>query len=228
MKNIIITGAGGNLGLAVTHLFLDEGYQVIAVAAADAKENFIAHSNLEIFTTDLSDEKAAGEFIGAAVSKYGKIDAGILLVGGFAAGNIADTSGEDISKQIHLNFNTAYFTTRPLYKHFQEQKAGRFVFIGSRPALDPAFGKDLVAYSLSKSLLFRLAEYINEESRGTDITATVIAPSTLDTALNRKSMPKADPGKWVKPLDLAEIIQFVISDKSSVLRETVLKAYNKS
>ena len=57
---------------------------------------------------------------------------------------------------------------------------------------------------------------------------SVVVPSTLDTPLNRKSMPDADPDNWVKPEEVAETLEFLVSDKSSALRETVLKIYNNS
>ena len=75
--------------------------------------------------------------------------------------------------------------------------SGRLVFIGSRPAFEATQGKNLIAYGLSKSLLFTLAEYLNEEARGKNVTATVVVPSTLDTPMNRKSMPETDPAVWV-------------------------------
>jgi len=86
----------------------------------------------------------------------------------------------------------------------------------------------LIAYSLSKSLLFKLAEYVNEEAKGKNVTATVVVPSTIDTAPNRKSMPNANPDNWVKPEALAEILEFIVSEKGTPLRETVLKVYNNA
>ena len=109
-----------------------------------------------------------------------------------------------------------------------ENNFGRIVFIGARPALKAEAGKSLIAYGLSKSLLFKLAEYINADAKGKNITASVLAPSTIDTPPNRKSMPDTDPSKWVKPEALAEIMEFIVSDKSSALRETVLKVYNNA
>jgi NAD(P)-dependent dehydrogenase (short-subunit alcohol dehydrogenase family) len=228
MDTVIITGANGNLGMAVTQLFLDKGYRVLAVVAKNAKENFLKHDHLDVFVVDLADETAAAGFVRSVIDKYQSIHAALLLVGGFIGGNIASTSGEDISNQISLNFNTAYFVARPLLQQMKAQGAGRIVFIGSRPGLVASYGKDLVAYSLSKSLLFRLAEFINADARGRNVTATVIVPSTIDTPVNRKSMPDADPLNWVKPEDLAEIMEFVVSAKGAPLRETVLKVYNNS
>ena len=92
-----------------------------------------------------------------------------------------------VQKQIALNFDTAYHVARPLLKHFKEQGSGSLVFVGARPALDPQAGKNMIAYALSKSLLFQLAEYINAEHKGTDITASVIVPSTIDTPRRKSS-----------------------------------------
>jgi NAD(P)-dependent dehydrogenase (short-subunit alcohol dehydrogenase family) len=229
MKTVIITGANGNLGSAVTSTFLTKGYRVVAtVRNEDEKKEMPQHENLQVEAVDLTSEQAAASFVQMAIDKYKTIDGALLLVGGFAMGSIAKTGSDDIKKQFSLNFDTAYHVTRPLFQYMIENNNGRIVFIGSRPALKAADGKNLIAYGLSKSLLFKLAEYLNAEAKGKNVSVTVIAPSTLDTPLNRKSMPDANPDNWVKPEALAEILEFVISEKSSVLRETVLKVYNNS
>ncbi|MGN6402786.1 MAG: SDR family NAD(P)-dependent oxidoreductase [Flavisolibacter sp.] len=228
-KTIIITGANGNLGTAVTRFFLNKGYKVIATVHNEAaKKEMTEHSNLHVEAVNLANEAETASFIQATIDVHKKIDGALMLAGGFAMGNIAATKNEDIKKQVSLNFETAYHVARPLLEHLLQNNYGRLVFVGARPAIKAVNGKDVIAYGLSKSLLFKLAEYINEEAKGKNVTATVIVPSTIDTPLNRKSMPDADPGNWVKPEALAEIIEFVCSDKSSALKETVLKVYNNS
>jgi NAD(P)-dependent dehydrogenase (short-subunit alcohol dehydrogenase family) len=227
--SIIITGANGNLGTAVTNLFLEKGYQVVATVLTEKdKAELPAHPRLEVEVVDLTKEEAAEEFVQKALKKHGKIDAALLLVGGFAMGSLSETRSSDIKKQFTLNFDTAYHVTRPVFKHMQENGQGRIVFIGARPALLASAGKGMVAYALSKSLLFKLAEFINAEAKGKNITATVVVPSTIDTPQNRKSMPDTDPGNWVKPQELAEILSFIVSEKAGALRESVLKVYNNS
>lgn len=229
MKTVIITGASGNLGLAVTNLFLEKGYRVVAtVTSEESKETLPPHERLQIEIIDLTNEAAVTSLLNNVVEKYGNVEAALLLVGGFAMGNISATKLDDIKKQISLNFDTAYNVARPVLEHMLHRNSGRLVFIGSRPALKAADGKNMIAYSLSKSLLFKLAEYLNEEARGKNVTATVIVPSTIDTPANRKSMPGVNPAKWVKPEALAEILEFVCSEKASVLRETVLKVYHNA
>jgi NAD(P)-dependent dehydrogenase (short-subunit alcohol dehydrogenase family) len=229
MKTVIITGANGNLGTATVKKFLDEGYSVIAV---DGKDDHLdlakANKNFERQAVDLTNESETENFVKTIIASRGKIDAALMLVGGFAMGNVLATTGSDIQKQFALNFETAYFLARPLLQHMQQNGYGRLVFIGARPAINPAQGKDLIAYALSKSLLFKLADFINEENKGKNIVASVVAPSTIDTALNRKSMPDVDPENWVKPEQLADILEFICSQKGMPLREPLYKVYNNS
>ncbi len=229
MKTVLITGANGNLGAAVTQTFLENGYRVVATVLAESMLNDLGtHPNLSVEVVNLMDETATENFVKSLIDTYRQLDAALLLVGGFAMGGIADTPAADIDKQISLNFKTAYHVTRPVFSQMMEKGSGRIVFIGARPALEPASGQHLVAYGLSKSLLFKLAEYLNESAKGKNVMAAVVAPSTLDTPLNRQSMPDVDPGKWVKPAALAEILEFIVSEKGSPLRESVYKVYNNA
>src|SRR6201995_1104231 len=194
MKTVIITGANGNLGTAVTKEFIDKGYRVIAtIANENSKKDFTPHPNLEILVVNLTNEKETASFVENILQKYTVVDAALLLVGGFAMGDIENTTGDDLHKQIALNFETAFYVTKPLFGHMMNNKKGNIVFIGARPALNPAQGKDLIAYGLSKSLLFKLAEYLNEAARGLSVSVSVVVPSTLDTPLNRKEMPDVNP-----------------------------------
>jgi NAD(P)-dependent dehydrogenase (short-subunit alcohol dehydrogenase family) len=229
MKTIIITGANGNLGTAVVKKMLDEGYKIIAVDNGDAHLQFASgNKNFEFFTVNLSDENETALFIDTVISKYNKIDGALMLVGGFAMGNIEATKGSDINKMFSLNFETAYFVARPLWQHMKQNNYGRLVFIGARPALKAEQGKDMLAYALTKAMLFKLADFINASADGANVTASVVVPSTIDTALNRTSMPDADPNNWVKPEQLADVLEFICSDKGSPLRESVYKVYNNA
>jgi NAD(P)-dependent dehydrogenase (short-subunit alcohol dehydrogenase family) len=129
---------------------------------------------------------------------------------------------------ITLNFETAYFLARPLFRHMQDNGYGRLVFMGARPALKAEQGKGAVAYAMSKSLLFQLADLMNAAAKGKNVVASVVAPSTIDTEPNRKSMPDADPATWVRPEQIADILEFICSEKGDVIREPVYKVYNNS
>jgi NAD(P)-dependent dehydrogenase (short-subunit alcohol dehydrogenase family) len=229
MKTVVITGANGNLGAVVTSLFLSRGYRVLAVVgSADSLTRLPSHENLEGFSVDLTQEDPTRKFVQSAITKHQRIDGAILLAGGFAMGKISTTSLEDVKKQLAINFDTAYTVTRPLFDHMLANNAGRIVFMGARPALVPEQGFGNVAYSLSKTMLIKLAEYLNAEAVGRNVTATVVVPSTINTLANRNSMPKADFSKWVDPAQIAGVLEFVLSDSGSSLRDAVLKVYGNA
>ncbi|MFW5975027.1 MAG: SDR family NAD(P)-dependent oxidoreductase [Bacteroidota bacterium] len=225
-KTIIVTGANGNLGQAVTRKFLDEGNKVIGLIAPHTETDFIESADLEIFEADLMKE----EDTLAVIKKLdNNLEGAVLTVGGFGMGTLEETSLKQIEKMFYLNFVTAYNTSRALLQKFKENNSeGQIVLIGARPALDPAAATGVVAYGLSKRLVQYLSDIINEKSKDTGVTSSVIMPSLIDTPPNRQAMPKADFSKWVKPQTLAENIFHLFTDSGKALRETVLKVYNKS
>jgi NAD(P)-dependent dehydrogenase (short-subunit alcohol dehydrogenase family) len=229
MKTAIVTGASGNMGQAVVKKFLTEGYYVVGtVIPNDPVKLEITNKNFETATADLMDENAAAAFVQSVTAKQGSIDAAVLTVGGFAMGKIAETATSAIAKQIELNFETAYNTARPIFIQMMQQGSGRIFLIGSKPGSDMKNSKGMVGYGLAKSLIFRLAELMNEEAKGYNIVTCVVVPSTIDTPQNRASMPDADFSKWVKAEAIADAIYFYCSDEGSVLREPVIKIYNNS
>jgi NAD(P)-dependent dehydrogenase (short-subunit alcohol dehydrogenase family) len=225
----VVTGAAGNLGQAVAKKFIDKGWFVIG--ATDPAQNDkldLPALSFEQIAVDILDEEASKKFIESIISKYNRIDAAILTVGGFAMGKITDTTTNEILKQYKLNFETAYNIARPVFMQMMKQNNGRIFLIGSKPGLSAGNSNGMVAYSLGKSLIFRLAELMNDEAKGHNLVTNVLVPSTIDTPQNRKSMPDADYNKWVRPEDIASIIHYHCTDEATILRETVIKVYGNS
>lgn len=228
-KTAIVTGASGNLGHAVVQKFLDAGYNVVGtVIPNDPAPLNIDNPRFEKVAADLGNEMDSQKLVDAVVAKYGQVHVAVLTVGGFAMGKIAETKTSDIMKQYRLNFETAYNVAQPLFVKMMEGGYGRIFIIGSKAGLDARNNKGVVAYGMAKSLLFRLAELMNDEAKGHDVVSTVIVPSTIDTPQNRKAMPEADPNKWVKAEEIANIIYWHSTDESRIIRETVIKAYNNA
>jgi NAD(P)-dependent dehydrogenase (short-subunit alcohol dehydrogenase family) len=229
MKTAIVTGASGNLGQAVVKKFIEEGYKVIGtIVPNDPVPMDFAPDSLEKVVVDLMNEDDSEKFIAGVIAKYGSIDAAVLTVGGFAMGKIADTKTADIMKQYKLNFETAYNVARPVFVQMMKQNSGRIFIIGSKPGLDAKNGKGMVAYGLGKSLIFRLADLLNDEAKGHNVVTNVVVPSTIDTPQNRKAMPDANPANWVKPEAIADIIYFNCTDAGAILREPIIKVYGNS
>jgi NAD(P)-dependent dehydrogenase (short-subunit alcohol dehydrogenase family) len=229
MKTAIVTGASGNLGQAVINKFLGEGIKVTGtVIHNDPAKVDTNNPNFEAIVADLMDEDKAKEFVDGVISKYKSLDIAVLTVGGFAAGKIAETKTADVMKQYKLNFETAYNVARPVFTQMMKQGRGRIFLIGSKPGLDAKNGKGMVAYGLGKSLIFRLAELMNDEAKGQNVVTSVVVPSTIDTPQNRKAMPDAKFENWVKPETIADVIFFHCTDQATAMREPLIKMYGNA
>jgi NAD(P)-dependent dehydrogenase (short-subunit alcohol dehydrogenase family) len=228
-KTIIVTGAYGNLGKAVVKKMLGLDYIVEATIGLKEDPGLYPADNLYTQKLDLNDPEAVKQYVGNIALKYDEIEAAVLLVGGFAMGSIKETTNDDLLKMYRLNFETAYNIVRPLLNIFEKQQnGGQIVFIGSRSPLNPAEGKSSVAYALSKSLIFKLSELINAEYKNKNITSYVIAPATMDTPVNRIAMPDADFARWVPTGKVADVIAFLLSGTGKMIKESVIKIYNRT
>jgi NAD(P)-dependent dehydrogenase (short-subunit alcohol dehydrogenase family) len=229
MKVAIVTGASGNMGQAVVKKFIDEGYYVIGtIIPNDVVPMDFPAGKFEKVIVDLMSEDDSQKFVDSVILKHSSVNVAILTVGGFAMGKIAETKTGDIAKQHKLNFETAYNVAQPVFVQMLKQNSGRIFIIGSKPGLSAKNGKGMVAYGLAKSLIFRLAELMNDEAKGKNVVTSVVVPSTIDTPQNRKSIPDGNFDNWVKAEAIADVIYWHCTDDAAVLREPVLKVYNNA
>ncbi|MBM3178196.1 MAG: SDR family NAD(P)-dependent oxidoreductase [Bacteroidetes bacterium] len=220
MKNILVTGASGNLGSALLKRFSQEGYKIVAL---DQKENGNHLTKVNFIKIDLQNEIEVADTVKQCHKDLGSIQVGCLLVGGFESGDLSQTTSAQLRRMIALNFETAYHVLKPLVQLMKTQSDGGQIFlIGARPALLAKVGKDYLAYSLSKSLLFTLADMINAD--GSNVRVKVIVPGTIDTPINRSYNPGGDFSEWVT---LDEIGNILIKhlQPSELNADSVIKLY---
>ncbi|WP_192347971.1 SDR family NAD(P)-dependent oxidoreductase [Algoriphagus sp. Y33] len=222
-RNIIITGAGGNLGLAVVEKFKREGYHIIALLHP-GKNHEVEEAD-DSYEVDVTDEAAVADFIKEYHLQYGDVDALAFLVGGFAMGGIAETSQADLEKMFNLNFFSAFHLVKGFLPVMKKQGKGTFLFVGARPALQMKDAKETLAYALSKKLIISLAEIVGEETKDTPIRSHVFVPSIIDTPPNRKSMPEADFSKWVNADEIAEAMHYAVN--THALQNMTFKLYGE-
>ena len=224
-RTVLITGAAGNLGGAILEKFLENGFQAAALVSNRRQHNLKNTARTKFFPVDLLDENSVKQTTRLVAEVFGRIDLAVLTAGGFAMGGLAETGEKELEKMYRLNFLTSYHISRQVFLLMQQQDGGQIIFTGSHPGLHPGSAGGMISYALSKSLVFRLAEVINEEGKGCGITASVIVPGTMDTPQNRRAMPDADFSTWVSPAYVADNVYHLSTPAGRQLRETILKVY---
>jgi NAD(P)-dependent dehydrogenase (short-subunit alcohol dehydrogenase family) len=212
-KILIVTGALGALGRVVAETALARGAGVAGIDHAQAQAPATAE-RLELGSVDLTDPVQAKQAVDAAAKHFGKLDALINIAGGFAFETVAEGEAKTWQRMFAMNVMTARNTSHAALPHLSKSGAGRIVNVGAMGALQAASG--MGPYAASKAGVHRLTEALAAEWKG-KVTVNAVLPSTIDTAANRASMPKADFAKWVAPQELAEVILFLASDAASAI-----------
>ena len=85
-KNVLITGASGNLGKATVERFIADGYNVIATVTPGKTLEFDS-PDVQTYEADLTDEKSVDAILKKILADHAQLHAALLLVGGFAPGS---------------------------------------------------------------------------------------------------------------------------------------------
>ncbi|SPA49172.1 putative short-chain dehydrogenases/reductase (SDR) family protein (plasmid) [Cupriavidus taiwanensis] len=225
-KNVLVTGARGNLGRAVAHAFAQAGARVVALDRHDAPlpETGSGHLSLQ---ADLLDADSLAKAVGEAVRACGRIDVVCNLAGGFAMGTgIHETSAADWNRLFDLNVGTVLNMARAVVPHMLAAGGGAIVNVGANSAARGL--AQMGAYCASKDALARVTESMSAELRDQGIRVNAVLPSILDTPENRQAMPDADSARWVALDALADVILFLASDAARAVHGALLPVVNRA
>lgn len=230
---VMVTGATGNLGSAVTRAFVEAGAHIVAL---DRDHDRQAAMHPELAQTerhwlagpvDLTAADEVQAVMAQAAARFGRIDVLVNTVGGFRAGKrVYETAVETWDLMMELNAKTVFLTCRAVVPYMLERKRGKIINVAARAGLEGS--AKMSAYAASKGAVIRLTETLAAELRREGINVNCILPGTIDTPENREAMPDADASRWVKPESLAEVILFLASDGARDVHGAALPVYGRS
>src|SRR6188508_1231928 len=228
-RHVVVTGGTGALGTAVVGALIDAGAAChVPYRSEDEAQRFPHRDSKQVSLValgDLSDEAAVNTFYAGIA----KLWASIHIAGGFAFAPIEKSDKALLMGQLESNLVSAYLCSRAAVSAFRQAGGGgRIVNIAARPALEPRTGASMTAYAASKAGLAALTQALAEEVVKDGILVNAVAPSTMDTAANRKAMPKADFSAWPKVEEVAATILFLASPENAVTRGAIVPVYGKS
>ncbi len=215
-KVVIVTGAAGNLGSALVHLLLSRNAKVAAIERTPAAlgqllESLADDSHcLPMPGVDLGDYAACEAVVAEVTKRLGRVDGLACTVGTFAMAGIEEADQDHWDRLFRANVGTAVNMCRAVVPGMRSRKGGSIVTVGAGSAQKAPAG--MAAYAAAKSAVLRLTESIAAELKEDGIRANCVMPSIIDTPQNRAAMPKADTSKWVTPMQVAEVMAFLLSE----------------
>jgi NAD(P)-dependent dehydrogenase (short-subunit alcohol dehydrogenase family) len=219
----IITGASGNLGVAVARKFFREGALLALVhyAHEPAPEFALPQHNVLSLALDLANPDSGGIMASQVMARFGRIDILANIAGGFSMGKpVHETSPQTWESMFSLNAGTAINACSAVIPVMRDRRYGKIVNVGAQVALA---GRALMApYIVSKSAVRLITESLSEENRTFGINVNCVLPGIIDTPQNRREMPDADDTSWATPEAIADVLAFLASDASAALHGTAI------
>jgi NAD(P)-dependent dehydrogenase (short-subunit alcohol dehydrogenase family) len=216
-KTVIVTGAFGALGAVVAEAVAAAGAKVALVDRAPAPRTGLPERlgrHAAVFgERDLSDLGDTKRTIDEIAERLGALHGLVNIAGGFRWETLKDGDIATWDFMYRVNLKTAVCACKAALPHLA--KGGRIVNIGAGAAARAGLG--MGAYAASKAGVAKLTEALSEELKGQGIAVNAILPSIIDTPANRADMPKADFSKWVTPEAIADVIVFLLSEKSGAI-----------
>ena len=224
MKQAIVTGAGGDIGTAITKLALEQGYRVGAI---DMNLDMVqpladAHDNVVALAADIRD----AEQVQAAFDAFG--DAPDVLVnnaGLVRFGPLEELAIQDFQDVVDVNLVGTFIVSQIAARAMMANGGGAMVNITSMGGIHPAPGGG--AYGATKSGLAQMTELMSVEWGPSGIRVNAVAPGFIDAGMSAPFFK--DPvvrelrggGVPLRRLgtaeDVAEAVMFLASDAASYI-----------
>jgi NAD(P)-dependent dehydrogenase (short-subunit alcohol dehydrogenase family) len=231
-KVAVIPGGTGSVGYYLVPLLIDRGFNVAVTYLLPEEANALEEKldldedRLIMRRVDVTDADATTAFVNEAVDTFGKINVMASLVGGWAGGrDVFETSDVRLERMFDINLRTAWNATRAAIPHMSPDW-GRIVLMGSKHAVDTPAGQ--AAYNIAKAGVLALAKSVAVELLDTETTCNALLPSVINTDATRAALPYAEYVNWPLPDDIAQVIDFLGSERSKVVNGSYLPVWGSS
>lgn len=222
-RSVLVTGGNRGIGQAIVERFLAAGDKV---ASLDRGGEPPAGA-LGVFgdVTSSADVDAAFAQVEAA---HGPVEVVVANAGITRDQLLMRMSDEDFETVLDINLGGAFRVVRRAATGMIRLRRGRIVLVSSVVALYGGQGQ--VNYSASKAALIGMARSVTRELGGRGITANVVAPGFIDTAMTaalpqerqdayRASIPA---GRFAQPDEVAGVVQFLASPEAAYVSGAVI------
>jgi NAD(P)-dependent dehydrogenase (short-subunit alcohol dehydrogenase family) len=250
-KIIVISGATGVLGSAMTAYLAGQGAKVVALGRNQNKVNSliaeIKGTRHKVFPliADVTNEEDLERAKLALENKFGKIDVLVNLAGGNMPGavitpeqTILDAGIDELNKVMELNYMGSFLPIKTFLPLFLKDLRGSIINISSMAAQRPV--TRVLGYGSAKAAIDNLTKWLAIEfcsKHSVELRVNAIAPGFFLTEQNRTLLTKEDGqlttrgrqiisntpmGRFGDPDELFGVLQWLSSDASKFVTGTII------
>ena len=239
-KVAIVTGGNSGIGQAIVLELAQQGASIVIdyVAhpeATSALEQQIAKLGSQAIgvAADVSRLADLQKLIGAAVSRFGRVDIMVNNAGIETRTSVLDTTEAQYEAVMSVNLKSAFFATQIAARQMIKQGGGgRIINITSVHEDWPMPGN--TAYCLAKGGMRMLTRTAGLELAKHNILVVGVGPGAVDTPINLSTMN--DPaklaalnaaiplGRMARPSEIASVVAFLAGDGATYLTATTIFA----
>jgi NAD(P)-dependent dehydrogenase (short-subunit alcohol dehydrogenase family) len=232
-RTIVITGGTGGLGTALATRLLDSDCRIaVTYLMPDEASSFEDRfgqddSRIMLRRVDATDAEAISAFVGEVKANFGPFHGLAALVGGWAGGrDVESTDDVRLERMLDLNLRSAFNAVRASIPLLCEAEFGRIVLVGSRDAIEAPPGQ--AAFNMAKAGVMALGRTVARELEPTNVTATVLLPTVIDTPATRAALPYADYVDWPTPDEISAVAAYLLSEEAGVMNGAMVPVYGKA
>ena len=222
-KTVLVTGGNRGIGYEIAKEFKAAGHNVcVTYRSGDAPEEFFA------VKADVRDSSSITEAFKTIEEQFGPVEVLIANAGITRDTLLLRMKEEDFTDVIDTNLTGSFRVVQRAIKGMLKLKRGRIILVSSVVGLYGSPGQ--VNYSSSKAALVGMARSITRELGGRNITANVVAPGCINTAMTevlpeetKQNYLDTIPAKrFAEPEEVARVIRWLASDEANYISGAVI------